>query len=218
MRKIKKWSKLSNKTIGKLVDAFVLGIPSTQASVFAGVHRNTSSRFFKYIREQISLQCQSDSYSKLYGNIELDESYFGGRRKGMRGRGANNKQIVFGILERQGMVRTIIVSDVTALTLLEAIIKNTQKGSVYYTDQFKSYKSLGLFGKHHSINHSKEFRRQKHNHINGIEGFWSYAKKFMMKYNGVSKQNFHLYMKEIEWRFNQRKHKDIIKDEILKML
>ena len=88
---------------------------------------------------------------------------------------------------------------------------------VYYTDKFKSYNSLSRYAKHYKIDHTKEFRKEKHNHINGIEGFWSYAKKFLIKYNGVSKKNFYLYLKEIEWRYNNRKEPNI-KLKLIKLL
>ncbi len=54
---------------------------------------------------------------------------------------------------------------------------------------------------HYRINHSKEFA-QDESHINGIESFWSQAKRHMRKYNGIPKEHFHLFFKEYEWRFN----------------
>jgi transposase len=93
------------------------------------------------------------------------------------------------------------------------------KAQVYYTDKFKSYNLLSRYAKHYKINHTKEFRKEKekHNHINGIEGFLSYSKKFLIKYNGVSKNNFYLYLKEIEWRYNNRKEPNI-KLKLIKLL
>jgi transposase len=142
---------------------------------------------------------------KLAGEIELDESYFGGRRKGQRGRGAAGKSIVFGLLERDGRVYTKVVENVTAQTLMSHIQARTRKGSVYYTDAFRGYQSLRRYGKHHLVSHSKQFvdRRTK-NHINGIEGFWSYAKHILYNYRGVSKYHFPMYLKEIEYRYNHR--------------
>lgn len=55
------------------------------------------------------------------------------------------------------------------------------------------------------VNHSKELVSKNHNHINGIEGFWSYAKHKLYNYRGVSKANFPLYLKEMEYRYNHRK-------------
>jgi transposase len=144
--------------------------------------------------------------SKLSGEIELDEAYFGGRRKGKRGRGAAGKSIVFGLLERDGRVYTKVVESVGAQILMEHIRTRTRKGSVYFTDAFKGYRSLRRYGKHHTVNHRKGLvdRRTK-NHINGIEGFWSYAKHILYNYRGVSRYHFPMYLKEIEFRFNHRK-------------
>ena len=141
---------------------------------------------------------------KLKGKLELDESYFGGKRKGKRGRGANNKAIVFGILERKGKVYTVIVPNVSKETLMKEIKDKTLKGSVFYTDMWRSYNSLKQYGKHHKINHSKEFAKDNHNHINGIEGFWSYAKERFHKYHGINKTNYPFYLKEMEFRYNNR--------------
>ena len=126
--------------------------------------------------------------AKLSSEIELDESYFGGKRKGQRGRGAAGKSIVFGLLERDRRVYTKVVEDVSAETLMTHIEQHTRKGSVYFTDAFRGYQSLQRYGKHLLVNHSIDFvdKRTK-NHINGIEGFWSYAKHILYNYRGVSR-------------------------------
>ncbi|KKU29302.1 MAG: IS1016 transposase [Candidatus Amesbacteria bacterium GW2011_GWA2_47_11b] len=72
---------------------------------------------------------------------------------------------------------------------MEVIWAKTRKGSVFHTDTFKSYNSLHRFGKH----------------LNGIEGFWSYAKHKLYNYRGVSRANFPVYLKEMEYRYNHRK-------------
>jgi transposase len=103
---------------------------------------------------------------------------------------------------------------VSAATLMDIIKAKTRKGSVYYTDSFKSYNSLRRLGKHHRLNHSKALAYKGGNHINGIEGFWSFAKHKLYNYHGVSKSNFVLYLKEMEWRFNHRREnmlKELIK-------
>ena len=89
-------------------------------------------------------------------------------------------------------------------TLLSEIIRdNTEKRSVFYTDCFKSYKSLKQFGKHLKINHQYTFGKN-HNHINGLEGFWSFAKERFHKYHGINRKNYPLYLKEMEFRYNHR--------------
>ena len=158
-------------------------------------------RKFMQFRKFIADYCNKEA-SKLNG--EIDESYFGGKRKGRRGRGANNKTIVFGILERNGKIYTKIVENVSKETLMKEIENKTQKGSVFYTDGWKSYASLEQYGKHNIIRHDKdEFAKEK-NHINGIEGFWSFAKERFHKYHGIKKNNYPMYLKEMEFRFNNR--------------
>jgi transposase len=140
----------------------------------------------------------------LKGEIEIDESYFGGKRKGKRGRGAAGKVPVFGILERNGVVKVEILKDVTAASLLNLTVKTVRRGSIVYTDKFKGYDSLMFCGyRHLRVDHGKRFAKGKV-YINGLEGFWSYAKERLAKYHGVSKEHFPFYLKELEFRFNNR--------------
>jgi transposase len=142
------------------------------------------------------------------GEIELDECYFGGRRKGNRGRGAAGKVPAFGILERNGKVLVTVVPNVTAQTLIGLTVKTVRRGSIVYTDKFRSYDSLMFCGyRHLKIDHGKRFTSGKV-YINGLEGFWSWAKERLIKHHGVSKENFPLYLKELEFRYNHR-HMDI---------
>jgi len=165
-------------------------------------YRTILTRFNNY-RRKIN-QFQQSNFQLLRGEIECDESYFGGRRKYLRGRSKSNKIIVLGLLERKGKIYTTVVENVKASSLLEEIKSKSDKGSVFYTDQFKSYISLKFYRKHLLVDHQEKFVNGK-NHINGIEGFWSYAKERLLKYHGVSKQNFILYLKELEFRYNFRK-------------
>lgn len=73
----------------------------------------------------------------LGGEVEIDESYFGGRRKGKRGRGASGKVPVFGILERDGLVHVETIPNVRAETLLGMTVRKVCRGSIVYTDKFK---------------------------------------------------------------------------------
>jgi len=147
----------------------------------------------------------------LSGELEMDESYFGGRRKGNRGRGAKDKIPVFGILERNGKVKVEVVKDVSGETLLRETIKKVKRGSLIYTDKFKSYDSLVMYGfRHERIDKSVRFSNGKV-YINGIEGFWSYAKERLLKFHGVSRDSFIYYLKELEFRYNFR---DNIEDSL----
>lgn len=164
-------------------------------------------RIYDTLRLAIIRACEREA-GKLSGEIELDEAYFGGRRKGRRGRGAAGKSVVFGLLERDGRVYTKVVPAVSKEVLMDVIREKSRKGSVYYTDQFKSYNSLKRFGKHYTLHHGTTFvrkGRKRSVHINGIEGFWSFAKHGLYKYRGVSRSTFPLYLKEMEYRYNHRK-------------
>jgi len=148
---------------------FSLEIPANKAARDLDMNYKTvRSRYMQYRREIYTYLHQE--FNKLSGEIECDESYFGGRRKGNRGRGAAGKIKVFGMLERQGRIFTTIVDNVTAETLLNEIKSNSEKGSVFYTDKFRSYKSLKFYGKHLTIDHNKYFKNGRR-HINGLEGF-----------------------------------------------
>jgi len=164
---------------------------------------NTAYRAVQTIRHAIVSHAE-DVQELLSGEIELDEAYFGGRRKGNRGRGAAGKVPVFGILERQGKVRVSVVTDVCAETLLNLTLKTVRRGSIVYTDKFRSYDSLMFCGyRNLKVDHKKRFDSGRV-YINGLEGFWSWAKERLIKHHGVSKANFPLYLKELEFRYNHR--------------
>ena len=180
---------------------FIAGATARTAADLVGIHRNSGVRFFHKLREKIALK-QQDRSEQFGGSIELDESYFGGVRKGKRGRGAAGKVAVFGILKRGGKVYTQIVLDTKTKSLMPIIRCRVEPDSIVYTDCWRSYNALDVSEfKHYRINLSKLFA-QKQNHINGIENFWNQAKRHMRKFNGIPRQNFNLFLKECEWRFN----------------
>ncbi|MGB0935579.1 MAG: IS1595 family transposase [Alphaproteobacteria bacterium] len=195
----------------ELIKYFVSGATARTAAELSGVHRNTAVRFFHKLREKIAL-IQQDRSEQFCGKIELDESYFGGHRKGRRGRGAAGKVAVFGILKRGGKVYTQVILDAKSDTLMPIIRQKIEPDSIVYTDSWRAYNALDVSEfKHFRINHSKEFAH-KHNHINGIENFWSQAKRHMRKFNGIPRNHFHLFLKECEWRFNIGSPKLLLED------
>lgn len=206
-----KHCKLSRNKQLELLKYFVVGSTARTAADLAGIHRNTAVRFFHKLREKIALQ-QQNRIEQFCGKIELDESYFGGHRKGKRGRGAAGKVAVFGILKRGGKVYTQVILDAKTDTLMPIIRQKIEPDSIVYTDYWRAYNALDVSEfKHYRINHSKLFA-QKHNHINGIENFWNQAKRHMRKFNGVPRQHFNLFLKECEWRFNVGSPSELLKD------
>lgn len=186
-----------------LIKLFELEVSARKASKQVGLGYPATLKAYDAMRMVIFHQL-SKKDRKLNGEIELDEAYFGGKRKGNRGRGARNKVIVFGILERRGKVSVDIVPNVSAETLLQSTVKKVRRGSIVYTDKWKSYDSLMFCGyRHLQIDHGKRFSRGKV-YINSIEGFWSFAKERLIKHHGISKEKFPFYIKEQEWRYNNR--------------
>ena len=190
---------------------FVAGSTARTAAGLSGVHRNSAIRFFHKLREKIALK-QHYRSEQFCGRIELDESYFGGTRKGKRGRGSAGKVAVFGILKRGGNVYTQTILDAKTDTLMPIIRQKIEPDSIVYTDCWRAYNALDVSEfKHYRINHSQLFAKQ-HNHINGIENFWNQAKRHMRKFNGIPREHFHLFLKECEWRFNIGTPKELLID------
>ena len=195
-------SRLSRAIQHRLIEHFVAGTTARCAGDLVGVHRNTAAYYFLRLREIVALQCELEADEVFGGEVEVDESYFGGTRKGKRGRGAAGKVPVFGLLKRGGRVYTKIIADASGSTLLPIIERKVIPDSIVYSDCWRGYNVLDVAGfKHYRINHSKLFADKK-NHINGIENFWNQAKRHMRKFNGVPKSHFELFLKECEWRFN----------------
>ena len=208
-RRLIKNSKLSNRQLKQLIDSFALELTAIKASERLGINRHTADRIYTLIREKIARH-QEATQTFFDGEIELDESYFGGKRKYQRGRSTKQKVPVFGILKRNGKVYTQIVSDVSRETLMRIIRTKVVPDSIVYTDSWKSYDGLIIDGyRHYRINHQREFARSKGNHINGIESFWSYAKRKLVKHYGVPSKRFYYYLKEIEFRFNNRNQRNL---------
>lgn len=201
-------SRLTPRQQSKLIEHFVAGSTARAAAEIVGVQPNTAIRFFMRLRQLIASKLPS---YQLYGEVEADESYFGGVRKGKRGRGAGGKVAVFGLLKRGGKVYTAIIPNARTETLLPIIQEKVEPDSIVYTDTFRAYNALDVSDFHHRrINHSKRFAA-KQNHINGIENFWNQAKRHMRKYNGIKPENFYWFLKECEWRFNGGSHAQLLK-------
>jgi len=193
-------SRLSKSKQDRLIEHFVAGTPARCAANLVGVNFKTAVYYYHRLHDIIGVATGEDT--PFTGEVELDESYFGGIRKGKRGRGAAGKVPVFGILKRGGKVYTQVIPDAKSKTLMPIIQEKIQVDSIVYTDCWRGYNVLDVSGfKHYRINHSKLFAREK-NHINGIENFWNQAKRHMRKFNGIPAKHFSLFLKECEWRFN----------------
>ena len=194
-------SKLPRRTQLRLIEHFVAGTPARTAADLVSVNRNTATLYYHKLRETI---CEHVAHESPFGGeVELDESYFGGHRKGKRGRGAAGKVVVFGILKRGGRVYTALPANLKRATLLPIIHSQVEPDSVVFTDGFRAYDTLNASGfEHYRVNHAEELVSASGAHINGIENFWSQSKRHLRRYNGIPKAHFELFIKECEWRFN----------------
>ena len=93
----------------KLLEFFVLEFTARATAYLLGIHANSAILFFRKIPKVISYHLALEADEIFDGQIELCESYFGGHRKGKRGRGAAGKVAVFGLLKWQGKVFTVVV-------------------------------------------------------------------------------------------------------------
>jgi len=208
VNKYKKRSRISESQFRQIVKLFALDIEATKIAKLTGLSRKTINTVLYKMRVRMAEYCQQQSPFDV-GEVEIDESYFGARRvRGIRGRGALGKHIVFGLIKRGGKVYTQVVRNCSVSTLMPIIRQKVDRESVVYTDGFKTYDGLVNFGykKHYRVKHGDNEFADGRNHITGIENFWAIAKGRLNKFRGISKGTFALHLKECEFRFNHRQN------------
>ncbi len=196
-----------------------MDLTATATSELLKLNRKTVNNYFTEFRELI-LEDSIQKHQKELGIFELDESYFGAKRvRGKRGRGAAGKTPVFGVLKREGKVFVSIVPRCSREELLPIIQGKILEGSTIHTDGWKAYDGLILNGYTHYrvFHHENEFVRGK-SHVNGIESFWSFAKRRLAKFNGLTDEKFILHLKKCECRFNLRNENFAVFMEQLKVM
>jgi transposase len=138
-----KHCKLSKNKQLKLMKYFIVGATARAAADLVGIHRNGAVHFFHKLQVKIALK-QQDRNEQFSGTVEFDKSYFGGVRKGERGRESEGKVTVFGILKRGGKVYTQIVLNIKTNSLMSIIRRKIEPGSIAYTDYWRSYNALDV--------------------------------------------------------------------------
>lgn len=140
------------------------------------------------------------------GIVEVDETYVGGKRKGVRGRGAKGKTPVVGVVKRGGDVRAEVTGDCKASTVMPLIRENVKIGTTVMTDKFPSYNKATKAGyKHKRVDHGRKEYVRGAVHTNTIEGFWSQMKRSIDgTYHSVSPKYLQQYVNEFAWRYNLR--------------
>ncbi len=191
------------------------GVPAKELERQLGIPYKTAWRMAREIRIHMGKVNGNDPLS---GTVEIDESMVGGKRSGgKRGRGAEGKTVVFGMLEKQGRVKTQVVPNVKRKTLYPIIEAGIVKGSTIHSDELRSYATLAEQGyEHETVNHGrKEFVRDNV-HVNSMEGFWS---RLQVSIRGthvhVSPKHLSAYADEFSYRYNSRKNPAMMLPELL---
>lgn len=191
-----------------IVRCFASDCTAWQTAQLALVNYNTAKRYTRYLRLVVAVGAQEERQEHQISNgVEIDESYFGPHRlRGKPGRSLGGKVIVLGLLKRGGAIHCEIISGAARKDVLPIIRTTVKAGSDIYTDGWRSYDALAVYGfNHKKVNHEvNEFSREGMIHINGIESFWSFAKRRLVKFNGIHQRDFPIYLLETEWRFNHR--------------
>jgi transposase-like protein len=173
-----------------------------------------------FMLQRIRLAMQDEFFgSKLGGEVEVDETFIGGKARNMhkdvrarkitgRGKHMADKVAVMGLLERGGRVRTQVIPDRSGETLQGLVREHVSTGAEVFTDELHGYWGLNEQYKHQIIDHALKYVDGRV-HTNGMENFWSLLKRGL-KGTYVAVEPFHLfrYLDEQMFRFNNRATKD----------
>jgi len=171
-----------------------------------------------FMLHRIRLAMQDDFFgSKLGGEVEVDETFIGGKARNMHvgkrqrritGTGGKDKTAVMGILERGGKIRTAVIPNRRKSALQTEVKKHVEAGAALYTDALLSYEGLASDYAHQVVDHASQYVDGRV-HTNGLENFWSLLKRGISG-TYVSVEPFHLfrYLDEQMFRYNNRKDLD----------
>jgi transposase-like protein len=189
------------------------GVAAREIERQTGVTYKTAWRMMHQIRKLM----RPDTSTKLGGTVEIDDTYYGGKKEGKRGRGAKGKSKVFGMVEREGEVKAEVVENLKAKTVMPIIQENVEKNSQIYSDELSSYALVTKHDfTHDVVKHAiKEYVRGNV-HTNSIEGFWSQLKRSIDgTHHWVSPQHLQAYVNEFAWRYSHRKTEASLFDFLL---
>lgn len=190
------------------------GISSHELGRAIGVTQKTEW----FLLHRIRLAMQTGTFDRLDGEVEVDETFIGGKARNMHkdarerkitGTGGKDKAVVAGALERGGRVCAAVVSNTRRSTLHEHVRENVEPGASLYTDALRSYSGLDEDYAHKTVDHAEQYVCGNV-HTNGIENFWSLLKRGLHG-TYVSVQPFHLfrYLDERMFTFNERELSDL---------
>lgn len=179
------------------------GISSYEVARTIGITQKSAWFMLHRLREGMQ-----DESIKLFGVVEADEAYVGGAPKNRHlsaGKHKKEKTPVFGIVERNGRVITMVPKKASSKEILPVIRESVHPSSTIMTDASGIYEKVGKDYKHRVINHEQEFFKSGSVHTNTIENFWSCLKRMLKgTYIAVSPKHLAAYATEQAFRFNVR--------------
>lgn len=224
---IRSSSHLDAKQQDLLLKLFCGDMKATAAAEVAGVNRKTVNRWYRYLRDAIYMA--SRRAPRFEGEVEIDQSVFGGRRKRRDAAlvrklaGLTTSQIlawkqkhnsmpkahtkvkVLGILRRGGTVYLHTIEREDEQTIMPIIRLVVEMGATIYTDEHGAFNKLRFDGyRHETINHSRLFAKTGGRHTAGIDQFWAFAKTRLANFKGIPHHMLPLHIKECEFRYNNK--------------
>ena len=136
--------KLNKSIQNKLLEFLVLEVTARATADLLGIQANSGILFYRKIREVISYHLALEANEVVDSQIEHDEIYFGGHRKGKRDIGSAGKVAVFGLLKQQGKVFTVVVENTRTETLMPVIARKIKTNSWVHTDTYRSDDALDV--------------------------------------------------------------------------
>lgn len=189
------------------------GISANQLKRMLKVHYRTAWYLCHRIREAL---CNGHE-PKLSGTVEVDETFIGGKQRGVGSGNRKGKTLVVGAAQRGGEIRLDIISDRGRKTLHKFIHGHVEKDSTVYTDEWRAY--WGVVKDHHRVNHMLEEWVRGDVHTNSAESVWSLLKRSIIgAYHKVSVKHLDRYLDELEFRFNNRRNPYIFRDALQRMV
>ena len=185
------------------------------------IHRQIGSGDYRtawYMCHRIRAAMKDGGFAKLLGEVEVDETYIGGKdsnkhwdKKEGKRKNDSSKATVIGAISRKGNVVCKMIESADRITMSNFVRETVgDKISLVATDEHSGYHRLGRTFLHQTVNHSKKEYVRGNVHANNLEAFWSLLKRGVIgTFHQVSKEYLPLYLAEFSFRHNNRKEADL---------